>query len=480
MPYIPYPDFCGPAYGFAADTGSLDLSTDEAINCLFQSNEARSGKGGPGLLNRPGYSLFSSPASPGVGRQLWAGEQRLFCVVDTKLIEVSSSGVQTPSTGNVGSGAGICGISSNTLSSGGMLGIVNPNTDTLYVDVGGTVSAATTPAGARMFAFLNGFGYIVAPNTNNVYQSAALDFTSWAALDQEMFVATDDRVVQILSDHDSLVMVGSAFTQFLYSAGNAGFTLQKVQSATIEMGTCAPYSVAKAGGMVCMVGGSRRGYGGVWAIRPGNKKRISNYAVEKSLRGVSDWGTVTGSGYESNGHDYYELYAPDLNLTWVYDFTENCWHKRRHWTGSAYAKMLGRLTQCTFNNNYYVISPTDGKIYKQLDDGLFADAGIPQRAQRTAPILYSNRNDSFNAFRLDMQTGDGSTTVGANMRYSVDGGKNYSAYGYEIMGRNGEPNVLEWPQLGAAGIRGFVADCYFDQGPFAVGGASVDLTVGLP
>ncbi|WP_230685805.1 hypothetical protein, partial [Streptococcus pneumoniae] len=89
------------------------------------------------------------------------------------------------------------------------------------------------------------------------------------------------------------------------------------------------------------------------------------------------------------------LDIPDLNLQWVFDFAENTWHQRRGWTGSAYTKMLGRMVQCTFNNNYYVISPTDGKIYKQVDDLLATDVGVNFRCQRTMPVLYSNKLTSY-------------------------------------------------------------------------------------
>lgn len=474
---IPFPGFCSGAYQqtFARTV----LSVDQAINCYLHRNELGTGKGAPGLINRPGYALFSTPAVSGVGRQLWAGEERLFAVIGSKFIEIDSVGVQTD-RGSIGSGNGICTIASNT----NQLMVVNPNTDTLYVDNGAGIVAPTTPpaAGARMGFFLAGRGYVVAPNTNTVFQSATqltTGFMDWNPLEQATFLTAQDRIVATIADHDGAWLIGSATSQYLQVAGVAGFNLQPNRSAFVEIGTCAPYSPAIANGLVCMVSGSRRGYGQVIAIRPGSWKRLSNYAVEQSLRGVSDWGTVTGSGYSSQGHEFYILDVPDLNLQWVYDFTENSWHQRRGWNGSAYTAMLGRFTQCTFNNNYYVISPTDGKIYKQVDDLLATDAGVNFRCQRTAPVLFQNKLTNINRFRLDMQYGTGSTTDGAYMRISYDGGLNYSTYSYETMGRNGEANVLEWAQLGQAGIRGAVFDVYWDKGVFAVAGASVDATSGL-
>lgn len=537
----PYFGFCGPAYQYSGP--QLTLSIDLAINCYSQKNEVGSGKGNPGLIFRPGYDTFSTPATPGAGRALWAGEQRLFAVAGTKLVEAAiTTGTQTI-LGDIGSGTSICTITSN----GNQLMVINPTDEDVYVsgalaisafaDAGGLVevtfvgtapatgttvvfagtglaidgsrtitktgaskvtvdgstwpggspaaagtgsffSIATTPTGTKMGFQLRGYGYIVASDTNTLFQSDPDDFSTWDPLKQATAKISTDRIVAVIESGGYAWLVGSATAQVWAFVGTAGFALEPIQSAFVTEGTCAPYSLATANSRVCWVTGSRRGYGRVVAVSPGRVDRISNYAVEQSLRGVTNWGTVVGSGYSSNGHDFYELYVPDLNLTWVYDFQEAGWHQRRGWTGSAYTKMKGRMTQCTFNNTYYVINDTTGVIYQQ-DDAQANDDGVVFRCQRFAPILASGRLTNFNAFRLDMQTNDGALTVGATARFSMDGGLSWGSYTYETMGRNGEPNVLEWSQLGQAGIRGFVADVYFDQGPFAVAGAWVDPSPGL-
>jgi len=475
MAYLPYTGFCGPAY---QQTGArIDLSVDQAINCYVHRNEIGTGKTGPGLVKRPGYVLFSTPAAAGVGRALWAGENRLFCIVGTKLIEVDSVGVQTV-RGDIGSGSKPCGIFSNTT----QLMIINPDTDVVSVDDGASVTTPATPAGGRMGFMLGGRGYIVAPNTNTIFQSdtqLATGFLTWDPLEQSTIITSQDRILATIADHDGAWLIGSATSNYMEIAGVAGFNLTPNRAAFVQIGTCAPYSPAAVSRGICMVSGSRRGYGEVVVLTPGNATRISTYAVEASLATVTDWDAVTGIGYTDAGHEFYELDVPGagLNLTWVYDFTEKAWHQRRGWSGSAYQRMLGRMTQCTFNNNYYVISPTNGKIYKQ-SNAVNADDGVTFRSQRTGPVLYGNRLANYNHFRMDTQINDGALTVGWNARFSMDGGLTWGTYSYETMGRNGEPNVLEWPQLGQAGIRGFVADVYCDQGDFAVAGASVDVTPG--
>jgi hypothetical protein len=473
MPWFPYPGACGGAY---PQTGSRQvLSVDQSINCYPQRNEAQTGKAAPGMVNRPGYSLFSTPGTSGTGRALWAGEERLFSVTGTKLTEISSAGVQSV-RGDIGAGSGVCTIVSNATD---QLMIINPNTDVLSVDDGVSVTTPATPAGARMGFQLRRYGYIVAPDTNTLYQSSIGNFKTWNSPTlQATFITSQDRIVATIEDNGIAWLIGSATSTPVAFTGGTGFALEPIIGAFVAIGTCAPFSPASAGGGVCMVSGSRRGYGQVVIMRPGQYQRISNYAVEQLLGTVTDWGTVVGNGYTSNGHSFYVLDIYELGLQAVFDFTENAWHYRQGWTGSAYTGMLGRMVQCTFNNTYYVISPTDGKIYKQ-NDALGTDNGVTFRCGRTMPILASNKLTNYNRFRIDMQTGDGSTTVGCNARFSMDGGKSYGPYSYEIMGRNGEANVLEWPQLGQAGIRGFVADVYFDQGPFAVAGVSVDVTPGF-
>jgi hypothetical protein len=229
---------------------------------------------------------------------------------------------------DIGAGSGVCTIVSNGLSSGGMLMIINPNTDILKV-YDGTALTPTTPANARIGFQLRGYGFIIAPDTNTVFASNGSDFTDWPTLAQGTFISGQDRILAAIEDNGIAWLIGSATSQPVAFTGASPFPLAPIIGGTVSVGTCGPFTPAIAGGGVCMVSGSRRGFGQVIRLTPGRYERISNYAVEQSLATVSDWGSVIGSGYNSQGHDFYVL---DIGtLQWVYDFTEKAWHQRRGW-----------------------------------------------------------------------------------------------------------------------------------------------------
>ena len=398
----------------------------------------------------------------------------MFGIVGTKLIEVSNVGVVTV-RGDIGAGNSPCYLGILGTNANAQLFIVNPDTGKAYYDVGLGPVLAATPTNVSMGAILNGFAYAVGINTNVIFQSALLDASSWAALDQATSLAANDRIAMIYSDNQQLHIMGKRTTQSWYNAGVAGFALQPIQNAFVQEGISGPFSLASADGILCGLSGSERGAGRVIAFGPGRATRISTYAIEDLIQSFSGIGEAVAYSYQSQGHSFYALTFPSAVTQLVYDFTEKAWHERYGWNGSAYTDHKAYMHCMTFDNRHYVMNRADGAIYRQSET-VYDDAGVAFRRQRTAPVLYNGKRVTYHSFRVDQQIGDGSTTTGAKMRYSVDGGLSYGSYTTELTGANGETGVLEWRNLGQAGPRGFVADVVWDDGlDLAVSGAIVEI-----
>lgn len=465
MAFIPYP-------GFAGDyerQRSQNLGVDRSINCY--PGTIKTGKGGKGLIGRPGLSTFATPTS-GTGRALWAGDERMFGVVGTKSIEVSSAGAVTV-LGDIGSGSSPCTIKTNN---GTQLATLNPDTGKLYVDTGaGPVLVAAQPADFSAIAYLDGFLFGLGKDTNAIFQSDQLDFTTWDVLDQGTSVAANDRVATIYADNGLLLVIGRETTQFWYNSGAAGFVLQRVQGSFVQEGTASPFSPASIAGVVCMITDSERGSGRVVAVRPGRFDRISNYAIETLLQSYSNLGEAVGYGYQSQGHNFYVITIPSAATQLVYDFTEDAWHERYSGTTTTPTEALGYLHCHTFDNKNYVMARATGKIYRQ-NETLNQDDGVTFIRSRTAPVLYTGTRVTVNALRVDQQIGDGSTTAGATLEVSLDGGLSYGSPRAELAGANGLPGVVEWRTCGQCTPRGFVAKVsWLEGGDLACSGASVDV-----
>jgi len=474
MPFVTYPGFADATY----QQSSENLSVDRAINCYPHRNELGTGKGSPGLILRPGLTSFSVPGL-GVGRGIFAGDERMFAVVGTKLIEVSSAGVVTVK-GDIGSGSSPCYIGIIGTSATAQLFVVNPDTGKAYYDVGAGPVLCPTPADVSWGAVLKGFGYAVGINSNSIFQSAFLDLSSWPVLTQGQSVASSDRVAMIYSDYDTLMICGRRTTQFWYNNGQAGFALTPIINSFVQEGTSGPFSLASVDGILCMLSGSERGAGRVIAITPGRATRISTYAIEQQIQAYSSTGEAVSYAYQSNGHSFYVMAFPSALACLVYDFTEKAWHERAGWDGSAYTEYLGYLHAVTFDNRHYVMARANGTIYRQQET-VYRDAGVSFRAQRVAPVLYNGGRVTYHALRIDQQIGDGSGTQGAKMSYSVNGGLNYGSDVTETTGANGEEGVLEWRNLGQAGPRGFVANVKWDDGlEMVCSGARVDVREDAP
>ena len=467
MAFVPVPGFADQTYRMR----SQNLAVDRAINCYPGRIETGTGKGGKFLIGRPGLSTFATPTT-GTGRALWAGDERMFGVVGTKSIEVSSGGAVTV-LGDIGSGSSPCTIVTNN---GTQLATLNPDTGILYVDTGaGPVAVAAQPTLFSAIAYLDGFLFGLAQDANAIFQSAQLDFTTWDVLDQATSVAANDRVATIYSDNQNLMVIGRKTTQFWYNSGAAGFVLQRIQGSFVQEGTCAPFSPASVNGVLCMVTGSERGAGRVVAVRPGRFDEISTDAIAYQLQSYSNLGEIVGYAYQSQGHDFYVITIPSAATQLVYDFTENAWHERYSGNATTLTESKAYLHCLTFDNKHYVMERASGKIYLQSET-LNQDDGTSFLRQRTSPVLYANKRMSVMAFRTDQQIGDGSGTLGATLAASRDGGLSFDADRTVLSGANGLAGVVEWRNMGQTTPRGFVAKVSWTGGSdLACSGAWIDV-----
>ena len=313
--------------------------------------------------------------------------------------------------------------------------------------------------GALTVSYLDGYFIYIEPNSQLVWSTAILDGTSIDPLDFASAEGSPDNLVSSISDHSEEWLFGTNSVEVWYNAGNAGFPLQRIQGAFMEIGCAATYSVAKLDNSVFWLGADTRGKGIVYRAKGYGGVRVSTHAVEWHIQQYDNISDATAYTYQQDGHAFYVLSFPSANATWVYDVSTGVWHERAGYSNGGFTRQ--RAACQTFFNSLVILGDYQtGEIYT-YDLDLYADGGRTQRWLRSWRALPTNTNTlkrtTQHSLQLDCESGvgldGGSSVQGSNpqimMRWSDDGGHTWSNERWASMGEIGEygKRVL-WRRLG--------------------------------
>jgi hypothetical protein len=221
----------------------------------------------------------------------------------------------------------------------------------------------------------------------------------------------------------------------------------------MQHGCAAPFSVARFSEQFVFVSKDNRGQAIIGAIQGYAFLRLSTHAVEQSLlnQDVSDAVAYT---YQLEGHEFYVVTFPSIDLTWVYDLSTSTWHK---WL--SYDPVTGyyrHRSNCGafFNNQYIVGDFENGKLY-QVDNTNYTEDGTQIRRLRRAPHLVTDlQRQYFAEMQIQFQPGVGLQTgqgqdPQAMLRWSNDGGSTWSNEHWTTIGKVGRyKNRAIWRRLG--------------------------------
>jgi hypothetical protein len=344
--------------------------------------------------------------------------------------------------------------------------------------------------GALTVSYLDGYFIYIEPNSQLVWSTAILDGTSIDPLDFASAEGSPDNLISSIADHSEEWLFGTNSVEVWYNAGNAGFPLQRIQGAFMEIGCAATFSVAKLDNSVFWLGADTRGKGIVYRAKGYNGVRISTHAVEWRIQQYENISDATAYTYQQDGHAFYVLSFPSANATWVYDVATGTWHERAGYANGSFIRQRAAC-QTFFNSTIVLGDYQTGEIYT-YDLTLFADGGRTQKWLRSWRALPANANNlsrtAQHSLQLDCESGvglDGATPATTSylssissdavsagaisgeseetteeiivqgsdpqvmLRWSDDGGHTWSNEHWRSMGRIGEygKRVL-WRRLG--------------------------------
>jgi hypothetical protein len=275
-----------------------------------------------------------------------------------------------------------------------------------------------------------------------------------------------DPLVALIIDHRQAYLLGEVTSEVWVDVGSVipnliTFPFQRVSGTSSQTGCGAPFSIARFAETFMFLGRDTLGTATIGQMKGYEYFRLSTHAVENSLVGydVSDARAWT---FQVEGHEFYVITFPQIDLTWVYDLTTQQWFKWLYWDSST-ATYHRHRANCgiAFANKNLVGDWENGKIYS-LDFDEYTDAGNPIRRLRRAPHITTDlQRQYFEEFQIQFQPGIGlETGQGDNpqamLRWSNDGGSTWSNEHWVSIGKIGSyTNRAIWRRLGWARDRIF-------------------------
>lgn len=437
------------------------LNSQRCIN-LYPHVDNEGGKSQLSLQGTPGLREFydasgTSGISSGEVRGMIVVGNLLYAVIGAKLIILREDGDDTVVSGALGLYQGRVWMAHN----GTEIMIVEPgNEGYIYdIDAGGSVTAiadADFPI-PQAVVFLDGYFIVIEKDTFNVWISASYDGTVWTATDYATAEKDPDELLSEIVLRGQLFLFGPNTIEVWYNSGASDYPFEVI--TTIPSGTRAPNSIAKDKDSIFYLDDLLR----VVRLTGYKPIPISTAQVEYQIQQYGNTNDAIGYTYTQEGHDFYVLFFPGGDTTWVYDINLGFWHERQSYHSTSTGIYTKHRGQCyvKFRNKHIVGDYDNYKLY-EYDLGVYSDDGNTIQRRRTAQVIHDDRKYIFfHSFEIDMETGIGlASGQGSDpqimLDWSDDNGKTWSNELWADIGKMGEYNTrVRWQKLGRSRNRIF-------------------------
>jgi hypothetical protein len=449
--------------GGSSSPKSSTLSAARTVNWFVESAEDPDATSGSCLLPTPGVEEIVDSHQE-LGRAHFFENGREFAVIGSSFYEIDKYGTLAL-LGSVTLGAEPATISSNG-EGGGQLLITSGSNAYIYDLDAGTFAAVSDMEGkATMGAALDGYFLILDASTSTLWVSDLLDGTSWDPTQYAQRSIASDVWVSMKVNQRYIWLMGGLTTEVWYDAGTFPFPFAPHPAGTLPYGCVAPFSPAVAHGVLYWLAGSQSGEGMVLRASGFSPEVISTYALRTALADYSTLTTAHGDHYDEAGHTFYLLTIPgdSAPITWTFDAREQLWTERGTWIseGRRYDAWRPRWHAFAFGEHRW-LDNSSGKIYRSdLDLGTDVGDRVIRRMRRTPTLELENERILYAALELDLDRGLGLVSGQGSdpqvmLRWSDDGGKNWSSERWRSAGKIGEYNQrVRWNRLGSARRRAF-------------------------
>jgi hypothetical protein len=427
--YRPFPHVFG---GYYAD-GARPWSSQDCVNFLPMKAE-RPGTRSPWKLRTPpGLVPFCNLNTGLPVRGTHDVEGLLLAVSGTTLFRVTPQGVAT-SVGTI-PGVGRVSMAHNQQTVGNQVAIANGQAGYVYNTDTGALVQITDSAfpGARVFDFVDGYLAFVEPQGRYWAHSDLANALEYNSLDRNEAESAPDKHTTLIVSNREVAVFGPRTGEFFRNSGANTGTFQRLDGTELEVGIASTFAVARLDNTLYFLGHD----GVVYRLQGHQQVRVSTGPIEELIaaRNIANAFALT---WEDRSHKVFYLTFPD-GETIGFDVWTDEWHRRQ-----SFGMDRWRLNTLTLSNGEWIGGDyTNGKLYR-VDWDTVSEDSLPLVRRRRFAVLHGDGNDiGIEGIKLHFDVGRvpvGVTDHFCSIRYSDDGGHNFSSARIASIGAAGRYN----------------------------------------
>ena len=263
-----------------------------------------------------------------------------------------------------------------------------------------------------------------------------------------------DNTVALCSNGSKLYTFGQYSYQFFSYNNDYNMPFTCPESCAGNIGIKAERSLAMMGDTMLWLGSNAVGECGVFMMSSGKIERVSTGDLEREIIQMKNPEQAYASIWQEHRHTFYSLTFEDSKMTYVYDLSEQAWHRRSSYDVKN-EQTFWRYNHATYAYGKTMVS-TDNVLCVMDEDRFEEHDGRPILKMRrggcltsndqpffidSAEIIVNNGQQETKFFNLvnndPTRQPDNDINPRVSMRYSWDGG-NFCDYFDAFLGKIGE------------------------------------------
>lgn len=388
----------------------------------------RAGTRTPAILKcAPGLRL---KATVGTGpiRGTHNAEGRLLAVSGNKLYWVKTD-FTVQELGSI-PGVGRVQMAHNQVTGGNQVVIATGDAGYVYSTVDNSLQKITDDGypGASTVRYMGQYFLQIDPLRRFFFHSDLADAFSYSTIDRYEAEASPDRLMCLEVNAGRVLLFGERTIEVYDNVVTENAAFQR-SGIVIDRGCASQHATCILDGAVIFLGDD----GIVYRMDGYSLSRISHHPLETEIAG-SDIRRSFFTTWESRGHKVAYLTMQN-GKTWGYDVASQEFHRRK----SQGMERWRVNTLTPWNGQVIAGDYTNGRLYA-VDWDHMQEADAPVERERTFAVMHSDGNKvKVNSVSVELDTGN-PVAEGANvvqLRYSDDGGRNWSSWRNKDLGPEG-------------------------------------------
>jgi len=432
-----------PIVGGAYSDATLPWSSQDTVNWLPLRAERDGTKSAWILRSPPGLVPFATTENKPI-RGAHEAEGLFLVVAGRTLYRINTNGTST-AIGTI-PGVGRVSMAHNKTGNGNEVAIANGQSGYIYNTASNSLVQITDEGfpGTPVFDFVDSYMAGVDPYGRFWFISEPAQALQYNTLDRTDAESQPDPIVTLIAINGEVLVFGTRTGEFFRNTGQATNTFRRNTGVSMSIGCASPYALARLDNTVIWLGHD----GIVYRLQGNSPVRISTSAIETAIRGL-DRSKAFAQVFEDGAHKVFYLTFPD-GQTFGFDVPAQEWHRRE----SIGLKRWRINTLTRWGRFWYAGDFQNGKVYR-VDWDTVTEDGRPLVSRRRTAVAHADGNPIIvDGVKLMLDVGrsaPANTDHYCSLRFSDDGGHNYSEPAIESLGAAGAYRTsVEVRQLGMA------------------------------